>query len=110
MPPNHAAKLKWTARIFRLVAERVHEEGAAGCSFANEELARHAIEEAAFAFLEPEAVDWGYIDDPGTWEATLADGSTVRHEVAVTIRGDAWAERFTADVVLDGIAYKAAAS
>jgi hypothetical protein len=110
MYSDRLAKLKWNARIFRLVAEKTHEESPASCTFDNQELARHTIEEAAFAFLEPEAVDWGFIDDPGTWEATLRDGRTVRHEILITMRGEQHAERFTADVLIDGVAYKAAAA
>ena len=67
------------------------------------EIARHPIEEAAFGLVGLEAVDWGDVDEP------LADRQTVWHEIIITTQCDRWAERFTADVVLDGIAYNARA-
>jgi hypothetical protein len=112
LPATEATpKHKWTAKIFHVVSEASIDalSTGSGASFGNHELAEEAIQEAAFKLLEPSAIEWGLIDDPGTWNAVLPDGTIAPHEVSITLQEGRGLQRYTADVVLDGKPYRAVA-
>ena len=107
-----APKQQWKARIFLLVAEGAVDTVAnpSGCSFENRDLAEQAIKEAAFKLLEPAAIKWGFLGEPGQWQAILADRSTRQHQIVVKIKEGPGRRRYTAELLLDGKAYRAVAA